>query len=120
MITLHNVSASQVNAFKTCRRFWYFGWIEKLRAPKTSAQQRGTDIHSEIEHYLTTGETRDSSYIVLNDDDPSDDSLRLNYRPYVEALAPHLPPPMHPELIIEHEFSLDLGDLPPWNGFIDQ
>lgn len=72
--------------------------------------QRGTDIHAESEHYLRTGEIRDSNYTDQN----------LNYRPYVEAIRPYLPEPGHPELIIEHPIELSCGpDMPTWVGFID-
>jgi len=72
--------------------------------------QRGTDIHTETEHYLKSGEIRDSCYSEFN----------LNYRPYVESLAPLLPPPMHDDLIVEHEINIECGPgLPSWVGYID-
>jgi len=72
--------------------------------------QRGTDIHTEVEHYLQTGELRDSSYTDLG----------LNYRPYVESLVQHLPPAKSPELIIEHPIEIECGPgLPLWIGYID-
>lgn len=70
--------------------------------------QRGTDIHAEQQHYLETGEIRDSSY------------GGLNFRPYLEALIPHLPPPRHPELLVEQHIELDTPLGPgSWIGFID-
>jgi hypothetical protein len=106
----NRTSASQHAAYQRCKRYWYFGWIDRIKGPKTDAMQRGTDIHTETEHYLLTGQLRDSCYSEFN----------LNYRPYVEALVPHLPPPMHDELIVEHGIDLQCGeDLPSWVGFID-
>ncbi len=103
-------SASQHGAFERCKRYWYFGWIDRLKGPTTEPMQRGKDIHTESEHYLNTGEIRDSCYSEFN----------LNYRPYVESLAPLLPPPMHDELLVEHEINIECGEgLPNWIGFID-
>jgi hypothetical protein len=69
--------------------------------------QMGKDIHEEAEHYLLTGKMRDSNY------------GGLNYRPYVEALLPHLPPPMHEELIVEQEIDLEVIPGITWKGYID-
>ena len=72
--------------------------------------QRGTDIHAETEHYLKTGEIRTGREYGGEGD----------FRPYVEALAPHLPPPMHDELIIEQRIDMRCWDGGPrWLGFID-
>jgi len=71
--------------------------------------QRGTDIHAEGEHYLKTGKIRDSKYTEAG----------LNYRPYVESLKPHLPPPMHDELIVEQPIELWTPQGVLWVGFID-
>ncbi len=37
-------------------RRWYYRKVMGLPEPSTAAQQAGTDGHSQIEHYLTTGE----------------------------------------------------------------
>ena len=71
--------------------------------------QRGTDIHAEVEHYLKTGKIRDSSYTDAG----------LNYRPYVESLSKHLPPPANEHLAIEQELWLDTPHGVKWNGYID-
>jgi hypothetical protein len=102
-------SASQHGAFQRCQRYWYYGWIERLPRPTSDAMQRGKDIHTEIEHYLLNGNVRDSSYT----------EAKLNYRPYVEALVPYLPPPKHEDLIIEHPVLMDTGLGVEWVGFID-
>lgn len=107
--TWDRTSASQHSAFQRCQRYWYFGWIERVPRITSPAQQRGKDIHTEGEHYLLTGELRDSEYT----------ELRLNYRPYVEAVVPHLPPPQHPDLIIEHELWLPAIEGVSWLGYID-
>ena len=103
-------SASQHRAFNQCQRYWFFGWIERVPKVTSLAMQRGTDIHIETEHFLRTGEIRDSSYTDQN----------LNYRPYVEVIRPYLPEPGHPELIIEYPIELSCGPgMPTWIGFID-
>jgi RecB family exonuclease len=101
-------SASQQEAFKRCQRYWYYGWIEKVERPTTPAQQRGTDIHAESEHYFKKGTVRDSSYTEAS----------LNYRPYVEALIPYLPTP-GPEVLVEQRIDMDTGLGVSWIGFID-
>jgi hypothetical protein len=103
-------SASQHSAYQRCARRWYYGWIEKIKQPTSPAMQRGTDIHVEVENYLKTGKIRDAYY----------SDYKLNYRPYVESLSRVLPPPMHPDLLIEHPINLQCGpELPSWAGFID-
>jgi hypothetical protein len=102
-------SASQHSAFQRCQRYWYYGWIERIERPKSPAMQRGTDIHSETEHYLNTGDLRDSAFT----------ERELNYKPYVEALKPYLPPPGHSDLLIEQRIELAAIDGVSWLGFID-
>lgn len=87
-------SASQHRAFLRCQRYWFFGWRMRLERPSTVGTRRGKKIHHGTEHYLLTGEVKDQP-------DPEGD-----YRAYVEALVPHLPPPMHDELLIEHRIWL--------------
>lgn len=104
---IRNVSASQVSAFERCQRYWYFGWIMKIRSPTTPAQQRGTDIHAEIEHYLKTGDIRETKWA-----------------PYAKAAAEVLKgegvKPASDDLVIEQEFSMPTYDGgPPWRGYID-
>jgi hypothetical protein len=102
-------SASQHDAYLRCKRYWYFGWRDRIERPTTEPQQRGKDIHKETEHYLLTGEFRDSEYT----------EAKLNYRPYVESLAPHLPPPKSEELIIEQRIWMPTIPGVHWLGFID-
>lgn len=104
-------SASQHSAFQRCQRYWYFGWIDKIKGPTTPAMQRGTDIHDEVEHYLKNGAVRTSKRYT---------EKKLDYAPYVNALIPHLPEPLHPDLIVEQRIQLECGPgLPWWLGFID-
>ena len=69
--------------------------------------QRGTDIHKEVETYLKTGIVRDAFYD------------KLNYRPYVESMIPHLPPPKLESTLLEQGMSLVTPHGPKWKGYID-
>ncbi len=103
------VSASQVSAFQRCQRFWYYGWMEKKKSPPSDAMQRGTDIHSIMEHFLKTGTVGPQRL-----DHP------LDYRPYITALAPYLPAPGHEDLVVEMPVRFSSGEnLPTWLGYID-
>jgi hypothetical protein len=61
---LKQLSISQINTFwdkggtskEGCNRRWYFGKVMRMPEPQTAAQELGTRIHSQIEHYLKTGE----------------------------------------------------------------
>ena len=58
---LRQVSASQISKFDPsqqggCNRRWYFDKVLGIGEPSTKSQEAGTSIHSEIEHYLLTGD----------------------------------------------------------------
>jgi len=58
---LRQVSASQISKFDAsqlggCNRRWYFDKVLGISEPTTKSLERGTSVHSEIEHYLKTGE----------------------------------------------------------------
>lgn len=97
---LEQVSPSQIESFERCARVWFFNSI--LRVPKTTtrAQARGTAIHGEVEHLLTTGETRPAWFDfddktgksqVVHIVDKPDGGDWEDLRPRVEVLIPHLP-----------------------------
>ena len=46
------LSASQLSAFRSCRRRWYLRWRLGFEEPSTQAQQDGTDTHLAVEHLL--------------------------------------------------------------------
>jgi hypothetical protein len=55
------LSVSQISTFDPtqaggCERKWWFSKVKRLPAPETQAQADGTAMHSEIAHYVTTGE----------------------------------------------------------------
>ena len=45
------VSPSQISAFISCNRSWFWGWILKFKSPPTESQRRGTRIHAVVEEY---------------------------------------------------------------------
>ena len=52
------VSASQIKTFRRCPRLWvYEKFVTKTRTPPSKAQQFGTNVHNELEEYLTNGKT---------------------------------------------------------------
>lgn len=58
---INYLSASQISTFDTqqiggCNRKWYFEKVLGFETEATSQQKAGTKIHSQIEHYLKTGE----------------------------------------------------------------
>lgn len=86
--TIRYTSVSALSTFDPltyggCNRRWFFKYVQKHPEPETKAQKAGTDIHEQIEHYLTKG---------------------------VDALAPiaragkHLLPQPGNDLLIEQDF----------------
>src|SRR3990167_1922896 len=58
---LRYLSASAISAFDPeqtggCPRRWYFEKILGKKAPPSKAQDTGTEVHAQIQHYLVTGE----------------------------------------------------------------
>lgn len=53
---LLRTSVSQVTTFDLCPRKWWYDKVAKLPRKTGAAQNLGTEIHAQIEHYLTTGE----------------------------------------------------------------
>lgn len=103
---LANLSVSSINLFDVrhegCPRKWYKRYVQGVRSAETKAQQRGTEIHAQIEHYLKTGE------------DNLSDSVRAG-----KHFIPHA---LHNEsYIVEYEFGpgiLSSAGI-PINGKID-
>jgi RecB family exonuclease len=101
---LKNVSATQVKDYGRCKRFWHFRSIQKIRTPKTEAQQRGINIHEAIEAFLRHGIKP-----------PEGEKVRL----FVDVVEKHLAG-MKGEVLIEQRIDLEtFPGGPPWVGFID-
>lgn len=107
---LPHLSASQVKTWRQCHRKWA---LEKLwfeRSPQTVAQATGTAIHACAEEYLKG----DGSWNSPEKHDPAHIAIILQ-----AANAGNLPSP-GPDLLIEQEIRLPLGDgLPDMLGYID-
>lgn len=101
--TWAQVSASQVKAFVTCARYWYFQSVLRQRMPQTPQQARGSAVHQSNENYLKTG-------TIAQD----------GWGDYVEAAKIHLPAFGSEQLLVEHEFSVPtFPGGPGWKGYID-
>lgn len=49
------VSPSQMKSFAGCQRQWGYGYIDRMRAPSSKAQDFGTNVHTHIENWLESG-----------------------------------------------------------------
>jgi len=101
------VSASQVEAFLRCNRYWYQKSVLKLSEPFSPAAQKGTRVHSISEYWLRSG-------LLSSPPGTSDEDLEIAQAAIAEM------PPRGPELLIEHEFTLPTYPGGPiWLGYID-
>lgn len=50
-----HVSPSQIKTYNLCNTKWWWEKIAGFRSPTTPAQQRGKDVHKELEEYALTG-----------------------------------------------------------------
>lgn len=97
-------SATQIKLFKLCQRKWAFGYIEKIKAPTTSKQQFGLDMHTELERWLKNGRPPSNT--------PPGNIAKQGIRPGV------LPTP-GPKLLIEKWIDLPFVDGSRLVGFVD-
>lgn len=106
---LATVSASQVEAYRRCPRYWYNRSILKIPEPTSPAQARGKLIHSVIEEYLKTGQIEVEG----------NDTERIEAIEIARAGLENLPPPS-PGLLIEEYIEIPTyADGPLWIGYID-
>ena len=99
---LSNVSASQVDSWDRCQRYWYNRSVLKIPTPQTPAQKRGQDIHSAVETYLREG------------------TIHPEWAGHVNVAIPYLPPPKSPDVLIEQKITLKtFPGGPDWIGYID-
>ena len=96
------LSPSAIVSFRTCRRLYAFTYVEGLRGPSSPAQQFGTEVHKQLERWLTCGT-------------PPDDSPPGRV---AEQGLGWLPAPSD-ELLVEHPFSIPLEEDLELMGFID-
>ncbi|MCP3163318.1 PD-(D/E)XK nuclease family protein [Myxococcus qinghaiensis] len=98
---LNFLSVSQLKQFSLCPRRWYFVKVLRLPEPETKAQALGVEGHSQLEHYLRTGED------VLGD---------------VARAGRHLLPAPGADLLVEEPFGTPSplsADGVPFIGHID-
>lgn len=101
---LWNTSASQVVAWKRCKRYYHFRHVKKMTTPQTAAQARGTGVHTALE--------------AAQLGHPVPEKAR-EFIPYVLAAQPHLP--RQGTALIEARFEIPTyPGGPNWLGFIDR
>lgn len=81
-----------------CQRRWYLRYVERVPEPQTAVQIVGTQVHEQIEHYLTSGQD------VLGK---------------VARAGKHLLPEPGPDLIVEQPLQLVNADGVKLVGSID-
>lgn len=59
-------SASQLNLLLSCKRKWFYKYVERVKEPTTVAMLRGTWIHSTLEHFFTDMDIKKSGITKLN------------------------------------------------------
>lgn len=53
---LHHLSPTQIQLFEDCARKWWFRHVLKLEIPVSKSQALGNEVHTQLEHYLKTGQ----------------------------------------------------------------
>ena len=91
--TIRNFSASQIQAFSDCPRYWLQKWILNKRLPDNPAQIRGKAVHAVLEEYFKTGKL--------------DETHPLGYHRYIKWLKPILPDPNKEKVKPEFRLFLD-------------
>jgi hypothetical protein len=101
-------SATRIELFVQCPRRWAWGELYSEKSPATEAQEVGTAMHAQIEHYLRDGRPFDLTLEVHG--------IRVGEM----ALAglQHLPKPKTPGMLVEQPFDSKLGGM-PFQGTID-
>lgn len=104
------VSASQVDAYRRCKRVWFQRYILKVKEPTTPAMDRGKRIHGVIEGYLNTGNLpQPTEHGVYADVEATE--IFLAAQDHLEPLVGSM---------VEHEIRMPTYDGgPDWVGFID-
>lgn len=96
---IEQVSATQVDAFRRCARYWSFRYVHKMKTPSTPAQERGSNIHKAIENWLKL------------------DQIEPQWAAYVDAARKHIP---EGPRVVEQKIELDTyTGGPHWIGYID-
>ena len=101
--SIRNFSASQIQAFNNCQRFWALKWIFGVKEEESPAQKRGKEVHTILEAYLKTGK--------IPQDHP------LGYYRYIEWLQHLLPDPNEERVASEHALFLDCPSGKPIGGY---
>jgi len=102
-MSLHHVSASQVDLFRRCPRLWFYERVLDKRRPASPAMLGGKEIHTKIETWVQTGEL------------PAADDPHFGLVVGASQIIVR-----HPRLRVELEFKIETyKGGPDWVGFID-
>lgn len=106
-VEVAKTSASQVEAFLRCHRYWFNKSVLKLPEPFSAPAQKGTRVHKISEYWLKSG-------LLSQPPGTTDEDMEI-----AQVAITHMPK-RGPELLIEHEFELPTYPGGPiWLGYID-
>jgi hypothetical protein len=101
---LTHTSASQVEAYVRCPRFWFNRHVLKLPEPWKPAAEKGSKVHKTTEGFLRTGEIAEA-----------EPEIKAIFLAGIANL-----PTRHPDLLIEQRFELPTYPGGPfWVGYVD-
>lgn len=95
-------SPSQVKTYRGCQRAYGFAYNDKIRSPSSPKQQFGTDVHTQLEKWLSKGKVPENT--------PEGKVAKQGLQ--------WLPSPS-PDLLIEHNFVFPWADNIDMGGFVD-
>ena len=98
------LSASQTGTFRRCKRKWAWTYIDGIVTPPNLAMEFGTEVHTVLERYLTSGRWMGR-----------DDAIAT-----AQQCRRTLPAPKDPHVKTEHPFTIDVLDgKAQFIGYID-
>lgn len=114
---IQSVSASQVDDFDKCPRYWHIRSIQGLREAPDERMQLGTALHKAVENRLL-------KHIIPADDHPIyGKAFKRMHDAHWDELEKSVwkgRDPYAMGLMVEHKFALPTWrGGPPWNGYID-
>lgn len=98
------VSPTQVHKYRNCPRLISYEYVLGLRTPPSVKQQFGTDVHAQLENWLSKAEVPDTS--------PAGETAKQGIKPG------YLPTPSE-DLLVEFKFEYLWHGLTNVGGFID-
>jgi hypothetical protein len=113
-------SASQVATFRDCRRKWAFRYMGGVKTAQHPSAALGSYIHDRLQEYLEEGKLPSGQGIAIEVPKPNGEIRELTHDDIMEIMLPGLPYlPAPGEAKCEGGFSMDLGDLGEFTGYLD-